>query len=166
MDRFLTHVGYEPLSFADRTHRVVWVDRFQLPVGIDDPGAALGLLVGDEAYRRTYAVVRELDKPVPAHGPYRIEAITRDSFEPVSEAEALAIISDFIDIPDLEPGETVERIRDKVEALIAEHPVRYRLGDLGKETEHETGWILNRFRELVVIDPTANSLILLVAAVV
>jgi hypothetical protein len=44
-------------------------------------------------------------------------------------------------------------------------PIRRRLKDLGKEALHEFGWVLHDFHELVLLNPAARCLELVVAAI-
>lgn len=161
----LEYAGRDFINFQDRSYRWVDIKHFRTPPDTAEQ-EALALLLTDAHYRDHYTSGDSHEKPTDnLHGPYWLDRITPEAFEPVDEHAALKTIADFAtDHGDL-GADVISKLDRDVYALIRASPIRRRLMDLGKDAFHEFGWVLHDFHELVLLDLVARRLELVVAAI-
>jgi hypothetical protein len=160
----LEYLGDDFVNFKDGSYGWVHMKRFRLPPGVTSQ-TALQLLLGHVRYRDFYTGANPHEEPSEReHGRYWLDRITTDSFEPVDEEAALNTIAAFVAAVGAVGPNVVASLESTVYPLIRAMPVRFRLRDLGDEDVHEWGWVLAHFNELVLVDPSAGQLALLVAA--
>lgn len=159
----LTYQAKLHISFG--AYQWVSIKLFRLPGHPIDDQAALRLLLRHVRYRDSYAGTGDKDM-VTLHGPYRLDAISIDSFTPADPASAEATLGAWAE----EYWALDEAARDWLERELYPR-VRnatscYRLADLGEDAQHDWGWVLGKtgFHELVVVDRVAGSLALVVAS--
>jgi hypothetical protein len=146
-------------------HAYRWVDlkRFRLPLMTWSDEQLLNALIRHDQFRDDYAG-GGVDPVGVRHGPYWLDRITDDAYEPVDETIAIDVLhvwaSQYGDLPQ-SLDETLER---DLYALVRAATSRYRLKTLGEGALHDWGGVHGEFHELVVIDRDANSLALMVAA--
>jgi hypothetical protein len=97
----------------------------------------------------------------PLHGCYRLDAVPPDAFVPVESAEALRLLDGWL--IESNEGEDIRsagllQALEPVRTLLTQGPVLYYLPDLGREAQHDWGWVLWYFREWVVIDHARRQL--------
>jgi hypothetical protein len=91
----LAYAGRDFINFQDRSYRWVDIKHFRLPPGASEQDA-LGLLLADVHYRDHYTSADSHEKlTANLHGPYWLDLITPEAFEPVDEHAALKTIADF-----------------------------------------------------------------------
>jgi hypothetical protein len=108
----------------------------------------------------------QTDDALPAvhrvHGPYLLDRVTLDAFQPCTGQLAETLILDWMGRDNCGQGPDVEGDLDGLLGIVRSFGMAYALNDLGTEAEHEFGWIVNPFLEIVGID-SARSLLWLVA---
>ncbi|WP_354638421.1 hypothetical protein [Kitasatospora camelliae] len=148
----------------DRCYRWVHLKRFHLPAEVPDDRSLLAAMIEHPEFRDTYDGAGLWQEP--RHGQWWSHHITPDTYRAVDEATASATIRTWADagwttaIPD-----TLDRrLRDAVHTPIQQATGRYALGPLPEGARHDYGPIHAQFHELVLIDRTLGTLLLLVAA--
>jgi hypothetical protein len=150
------------IKFANSTYQWVDIKLFRLAdPRIADP-AALALLLRHTHYPDSYAGAKATKSQ---HGPYRLDAITTDSFTIIDTASAEAMLRTWAE----QYAPLDEIARDQVERELYPR-VRtatccYRLTDLGEESKHDWAEVVGSggFHEFVLIDRRAGRLALVVA---
>jgi hypothetical protein len=139
--------------------------RFGVDEPADDP-ALIGALLGHVRYRDHYTSgeTEDLD-PGPLHGPYRLDAITPEAYEPITEDQANATIGEFIDLSGGAPTKLHDEIAAGLNPLIRSARSRFRLRHLPDEARHEFGWVLWEFREVLFVGTDGKQLTLVVMAI-
>jgi hypothetical protein len=151
------------IKFANSTYQWVDIKLFKLAdLRIADQ-VALKLLLQHAHYPDSYAGAKATRSQ---HGPYRLDAITTDSFTIVDTASAEATLRTWAE----QDAPLDEVARDQVERelypRIRTAACCYRLNDLGEESKHDWAEVVGSggFHEFVLIDRRAGSLALVVAS--
>lgn len=152
-ERSLERRGEEMLRVCDRSYRWISVKRFRVPEHPDWTSAdVVATLIAHPAYWDTYTGGDDIVPNV--HGPYRLDAIRVDSYQLVDVSTAAAILDGWLMQYGEVSDEQIEGDIGEVHRLIRDADIRLYLPDLGKEAQHETGWILHSgFVEFVIIGP-------------
>lgn len=152
-----------------------WVDikLFTLPADADDQ-TALALMIAHVRYRDSYASSTFADAKT-IHGPYRLSAITPETFTIVDAADVDTAIRTWAEhvIRDWDgnfvswPQAQREEMNREVYARIQRATVIYRLPDIRATAQHDWGDVVGSdagFHEVVIIDRSAGELALVVAS--
>jgi hypothetical protein len=162
----LSYVGQSAFSLDEGTW--AWV---MLTVFAAEPKAAtpdlLRALLAESTYQDDYV---GSGPGAPAHGPYRLECLSAESFAPVSPEEARSVIQDWAveladwanDAPVSEKLQT--RLDRQVYSLFDGAEV-LRLPEPGPKETHDFAWILgiHGYHEFLAIDRTSRRLTVVVA---
>lgn len=163
----LTHADGEQIDFRPNGGDYRWVDvqsfRF---AGEPRDADLLAAVVAHPSYAYSYAEPRGGTTPgTPGlHGPYRLEALSADSFVPTDKEVAIEHIRCWAG----KHGPLVDEVDAAVETMIARHLTRatsvHRLPDLRAIAEHEWGGFVgvDGFEEFVAIDRARCGLSLVV----
>jgi hypothetical protein len=142
----------------------VSIKLFAVAAGTDDDDV-LAALIHHVRYRDSYAASEFTDAGT-IHGPYWLNAITPQSFEPVSASDAEALIRTWAEYT--VPLADVDRaaMEREVYPRIADATRRYQLPDLRDTAQHDWGQTVgvDGFYEFVLIDRRINFVALLVAS--
>lgn len=153
-----THFVIEDRSFR-------WISVTELFMPPDGPTAAherLSALIGHPAYWYGYISPRAVQLGI--HGPYRLEEITPEAFQPLNATAAHRALNDWLLQYGPLPNDSNDADLDRVRRLIHEATSRFMLPDLGEAAQHEVGWILHSgFCELVLLGP-GDAVTLIVAS--
>ncbi|WP_217924595.1 hypothetical protein [Miltoncostaea oceani] len=159
----LVYEGYEHVRLDG--YRFIILKWFRLPDSVTTPAHALELLLRDAHYRDDYDTPDSQDWDTRTrHGPFRVDAITVQSFEPVSAAAASRALQDLADLHGGPSPEVAERLEDRVLRVVADAPSHWRLRDPGPAGRHDFSHILNDFVEIVTVDLDERVLVLVVGA--
>jgi hypothetical protein len=141
----------------------VLIKLFALPPNADDR-ELLALLIRHVRYRDSYAAPDFKDAKT-IHGPYRLNAITPETFFPVSAADAEALIRTWADYTVPLTDDDRAAMEREVYPRIQGATSRYQLSDMRDTAQHDWGYVVGSdgFHEFVLINRQANSLALLVA---
>lgn len=170
MEHELDYRGQAFINFRDffglsPDHAYRWVDlkRFALPSTAWSDTQLLDALIGHDEFRDDYAG-GGVDPVGVRHGPYWLNRISVEAYEPVDEMTAANIVrvwaSQYGELPQRLEA-TLER---DVHALVRAATSRYRLTVLGEDALHDWGGVHTEFHELVVIDRDTDTAALIVAA--
>lgn len=113
-----------------------------------------------------YQLWLKQNRPGPEHGPYVLSAISLDTFDQLNGQQARQVLIDWLNEDELqypEPGE-VEGDLDGILADLATAETVFHLHELGEDAEHATGWIVQPYLELIVIDLSDARQLRLIAA--
>lgn len=165
----------EPVTFVshDMVHfgsYFTWVNFKYFAIQPGTPDLLLvASLISSQQYHDHYAGQDPTDQTHHSlHGPYRLEAISPEVFEPISRQAARedlqAWVSSWVDHD--EDGPEVEARLDAEVLPKVDGDSLLRLPNLREHAEHEWGWVVggNGFLELVIINQDAAMLTLLVAS--
>ena len=161
----LTDEGARFVNFVNSTFQWIDVKLFGMSGQDLDDRAVLALLLAHVRYRDSYAGTGDEDMKT-IHGPFRLDAITVDSFVAVDAAAEIAALgawaTQFAPLPEA----VAEQVESEVYQRLRDATSRYRLVNPGKEQFHEWGGVVGSagFHELVVIDRSAGSVALIVAS--
>jgi hypothetical protein len=141
----------------------VLIKLFALPPNADDR-ELLALLIRHVRYRDSYAAPDFKDAKT-IHGPYRLNAITPETFFPMSAADAEALIRTWADYTVPLTDDDRAAMEREVYPRIQGATSRYQLSDMRDTAQHDWGYVVGSdgFHEFVLINRQANSLALLVA---
>ncbi|OHU52323.1 hypothetical protein BKG82_18835 [Mycobacteroides chelonae] len=166
---------YERTIFINPPVTRQWVDikLFTLPPDVDDQ-TALALMIAHVRYRDSYASSTFADAKT-IHGPYRLSAITPETFTIADAADvdtairtwAEHVIRDWDDDFVSWPQAQREEMDREVYARIHRATVIYRLPDIRATAQHDWGDVVGSdagFHEFVIIDRSAGELALVVAS--
>lgn len=170
MEQGLVYLDQVFVNFRDffkgsADHGFRWVDlkRFRLPPVAASDERLVNALIRHDQFRDDYAG-GGVDPGGVRHGPYWLDRVTGDAYEPVDERTAIDELHVWArQYGDLPPtlDATLERdVYPPVRAATS----RYRLKALGEDAHHDWGFVHDEFHELVVIDRDSTSMALLVAA--
>lgn len=161
----LTYEGTRFINFDNATFQWVNVKLFGLPGPDLDDRAVLSLLLANPRYRDSYAGTGDEDMET-IHGPFRLDAITVDSFAPVDAAAEIATLGEWAERFAPLPQAVAEQMETEVYRRVRDATSRYRLVNPGEDQFHEWGFAVgsNGFHELVAIDRAAGSVALIVAS--
>lgn len=100
------------------------------------------------------------------HGPYQLAAITPASYRLIGPDEAIAWLDEFCSLFESPPyGPLAGDIDAIVRRRLGQSTSVLRLGVLEPAAQHDCGWILGEFRELIAIRRDAAELTLLVMGI-
>ena len=154
----ITVVGNVTLRFrSDRR----WIDVKQFTF-VDDTSEVdlLARLTAHRQFKDGYIGSGPGDAAI--HGPYRLEAVTPDRYEPLDAATAIEWLDGFCALFDVFPPRCLaEDIDSVVRGRMRQAATLFRLR-VPDDAQHECGWILDEFRELVVIRRERRELLLVV----
>ena len=137
----------------DGTYRWLIVKRFTATGHATiDPSELLATLIAHPAYRDHFASP-DSETEAPIHGPYRLDAVTVDEFERVTPAKAEAIMRDWLDQFGAVASTQVDGDLESLLNIIRRSSLGYYLPDLGKTAQHDWGWIVNHFHDIVAVGP-------------
>ncbi|MGW8483713.1 hypothetical protein ACWGJP_11280 [Microbacterium sp. NPDC055903] len=161
----LTHQRSTFVNFREIGADFRWIDAQQYTLraaAIDQE--LLAALVTDVRYDYSYAEPRS-ERPKPGagiHGPYRLEAISSESFKPVSRADAVRRLEAWYHGVPEHFAMTVTRLIDE---LLPRDWALYELPDTRSENSHEWGNVIgvDGFHEFVAISPDRTCINLVVA---
>jgi len=168
MSEVVTFVSHELVIFRPFD---TWVDLKFFEIQTEAPDhSLLARLIEDVQYHDHYAGQDPSEQSQnDLHGPYWLDAITAEVFEPVSGASAGQELREWVS----SWADPQDEDRPEVEAKLAADVLPHldgdsilRLPDLRQTAEHEWGWVVGNagFHEFVVINRAAATLTLLVAS--
>ncbi|MFC5183847.1 hypothetical protein [Actinomadura harenae] len=166
----LVHLDSSFINFRDfdfgegSLHGYRWVDgrHFRLPPEVPDDRAALAALISHPQFRDTYDGAGVQDWP--RHGRWWLDRITPDTYEAVDAAAVVDIIHSWANQHGNVPEPLASRLRREIYAPTRKATGRYLLRQLPEDAFHDYGPIHIDYLELVLIDRSAGTLDLLVAA--
>jgi hypothetical protein len=146
------------------TRRWVDIKVFGLPVDLDDR-TALASMITHVRYRDSYASA-DFEDAKTIHGPYRLDAITPQTFTVADPAEAEGLIRTWAEYYGRWYDVDREAMHREVYARIHRAAVIYQLPDIRANAQHDWGDVVggDGFHEFVVIDRAAGELALVVAS--
>jgi hypothetical protein len=171
-DREQGFINFRDFDFDNPgDHGYRWVDlkHFGFSSGSSDDGDAsddrrlLAALIADVRFRDDYAG-GGVEPAGTRHGPYWLDRVSVDAYRPVDEATADGILCGWACRYGTVPGALRDRLEREVHALVRAATGRYLLRDLGESEFHDWGGVHGEFHELVLVDRTARTLTLIVAA--
>lgn len=152
----LERTGRWMVRLRDRSYRWIDVKEFK-SYGFEAMASrdVLLALLDHPSYRDDYASP-DGETEAPIHGPYRVEAITGEAFDPVTAAEAVTELKTWLEMYGTVPSDQIEGDFAEVVRLIENGQSRFRLRDLGKQALHEWGWVVGSqgFHEFIIIGPS------------
>jgi len=160
-DTNLTVVANVLLRFrSDRR----WIDvkHFAFLSNPDDR-RLLATLISHRQFRDAYIGSGPGDHPV--HGPYTLAAVKMDLYQSVDAATATRWLDDFCALFDLCPPPCLEMDIDSVVRQRLKHSTTIFRLPLLEGGQHDCGWILEEFRELVIISRDQRELALVVMGI-
>ena len=166
-------VGHDVVCMAELTYAWVRLEHFTFDVAQDDR-AVLAELIASDPYAWDFATAPLPPHPLwldrtRVHGPWLLEEITVDGFQPVSSGAAISVIDKWINENELldsddEQRETVRARLEPVYELLRSGSV-FQLDNPSDYTTRE--WLYmggTGFHEFVVIDRSSGSLHVIVAS--
>ena len=146
-----------------------WIDlkHFRIDPSTTSGVEALRLLIADVRFRDHYAEATSHEKDSEElHGRYWLRAISAASYTAIDHATAREVITKFAERYSSaeRAAARVELVTDRVFPILDHADEFFRLKDLGNEAEHDWGWVLDDFTEIVVIDHERGRLSLVVAS--
>lgn len=146
-------------------HAFRWVDlkRFRLSRTAWSDAQILEALIRHDQFRDDYAG-GGVDPVGTRHGPYWLDRISVDAYEPVDETTATRVLHGWASQYGELPGTLKATLERDVYPLVRAATSRYRLKALGAYALHDWGGVHGEFHELVVIDRAISSSALIVAA--
>lgn len=153
------------IGFANSTRQWVDIKLFNLPRQRISDREALGLVSRHIRYRDSYAGTGDEDM-VDIHGPYRLDAITTDSFSAVGSASAEATLRWWAECNAALPSTARDELEHDLYARIRAATAVYQLTGVGEAEWHDWGYVvgMSGFNEFVLIDRAADALALVVAS--
>ena len=155
-------VGNVGLGFRGGDYRWIDLKLFDLTPGATDAELLAGMIAHPH-FRHCYIGDVPGHEPHIGHGPYRLESVSPASYRRIEAVEALRWLGDFCRLyGDEPPAPLAADIERVVAGRIRMADGVYRLeGD--PSGFHDAGWVLDEFRELVLIrrDPPELSLVVM-----
>ena len=109
----------------------------------------LSALVSHHQFRDGYIGSGPRDQPV--HGPYWLVAVTCERYELIESSAGIESLDEFCRLGDRNPPRSLaEDIDSVVRRRIKRSTALFRLPPL-ENAQHDSGWVLGEFRELVAI---------------
>lgn len=161
----LTFVDTCFVNFEDSTYRWVDIKRFSVASAMTSDEAILEAVIRTPQYRDHYTTPDSQSDTGTLHGPYLLSCIAASVFEKCGRDRGLEVMREFSHLFDVQPSPDVRGELDTLvfEPLAAASAV-FRLKELS-DAQHEFGWVLDEFRELIVISADRTEVVLLVAAI-
>lgn len=148
--------------FHDRSYRWIDVKRFPWD-GVGDDRSVLEALIGSPHYRDTYLSADPHLADGTVHGPYRVDRISPEDFEHLSETDARAVVEEFRTLYQPPAAELI-RTMDSITQPLLHRSTCYRLRPV-EDAEHDVSLILEEFRELVSVSRARAEVALIVMAI-
>lgn len=123
-----------------------------------DAAEVLRLLIADQTFRDTYT--GDNGHP-PVHAIYEIDAISVDSYEPITKDQALTTIDAYCARFEM-PQEETGGLQRSVMQPIRNASDIFRIRDLGDTARHEAGWILDDYDEIIALNRQTGSTTMIV----
>ncbi|WP_433663190.1 hypothetical protein ACQPW1_14245 [Nocardia sp. CA-128927] len=133
-----------------------------LTVEVDDR-ATLDALINQVEYRDDY-VGGGVDPAGTRHGPYWLDRLSPDVYEPVTGQNVVEIVREWLAECGTVPRELEDTIQRQVFDSVMGSANSYVLRDLDKSAINDYGDVHTEFHEIVVIDRTAQKVRLIVAS--
>jgi hypothetical protein len=138
----------------DGTYRWINIKRFrQDPPGLPRKQDILPVLIAHPSYRDDYASpTGETEAPI--HGRYRLDAISPDVFDEVASSHASEVLNTWMDQFGPLDRDGVVGDLDEVFELLRRSPLVLQLRNLGKDAQHDWGWVVGGagFHEFVAVE--------------
>ncbi|GAB0105907.1 hypothetical protein JMUB6875_48890 [Nocardia sp. JMUB6875] len=167
MDGVLTFDHELTIHLDPGTYHWISVKVFRFESAQPNHEQLLSALIAHPRYRDHYATDFAEQGTHALHGPYRLDAITADTFTPTTAEAARTLLQDWANTASGSVPVKVQRELDERVFAWLGLGVLYRLPDLRPGAEHDWGWVvgaINGFHELVSIDHKNRILTLVVAA--
>lgn len=166
-EELLIYQGVEFINFRNHTYQWVSIKLFTLPADADDNGI-LALLTRHVRYRDSYNGTGDKDMET-IHGPYKLSAITPESFFSVSAGDIESLIRTWAEYAAPLPAPRRIELERELYPRIREATSSYQLLDLRDTAQHDEGWgtsvgSITGFFELVLFNRHAGTLALVVAS--
>ena len=121
-----------------------WIDGLGYHAsGYSTEGDIIRALIAEPWYQHSYISPRG-ETPDPdahaIHGPYRLDAMSEDSFVPCTRVDALARLNRWLDENDSTP-QMVHDFQLVIDRLLPAGHKIYELSGLGESAQHESGFI-------------------------
>ena len=157
-------VGAAVLHYRDNSRRWIDVRHFIFPEPATDQDL-LARLIASRQFRNGYMGGPDWADPNPIHGPYRLETISPDCYRLIDSSEAAAWLDDFCSLfqAPAHPALAAD-IESVVRRRLREADSVFQLPELD-DAQHDTGWVLHEFRELVLIRRNLAELSLVVMGI-
>lgn len=163
---------HQPITFEHErtvhldqgTHHWVSIKQFRIDPAQPDH-SLLAALVADPRYRDHYAGGDAADHD--HHGPYRLEHISAETFQPVGGAAAREVLELWAgDATGGAPSAHVQRDLEQHVYPVLVGPSLFHLPDLRPGAEHDWGWVVGQqgFHEFVAVDRVEHIMTLIVAS--
>lgn len=123
-------------------------------------------LVAHDRFRDNYATATSHDDGGELHGPYELGAVDATSYETVDLGDVVVTFAKFAALY-CNADEAVAQLRlfdSEVLPLIDKSTAFFRLRDLGEAAQHDWGWVLEHFTEVVAVGGLQGTVTLVVAA--
>lgn len=163
----LTYEHGQVVYLDKGTYHWVSLKRFHIDQDLTD-GELLSALIAHWAYHDHYAGEDAIKQDHHSlHGPYRLECITAETFQPARPAVAHALLQAWAE--EATAGSPSAPVQSELDAKVyplLEAVALYQLPGLRPEAEHDWGWVVGKeaFLEYVSIARTGRVLTLIVAA--
>lgn len=163
----LVYQGEVFINFRNHAYQWVSINIFELSGDVDDR-EALTLLVRHVRYRDSYNGTGDKDMET-IHGPYKLTAITPESFCPASAEEIETLIRTWAEYAAPLPDSRRVEMERELYPRLRESTSSYQLPDLRDTAQHDEGWgssvgSATGFFEFVLIDRPKRSVALVVAS--
>ncbi|MFD7734132.1 hypothetical protein ACFV6F_27595 [Kitasatospora phosalacinea] len=160
-----TFVNFRDHPFPDgRGHGFRWVDlksfRFARDCRDQD---LLTAVVAHEQFRDDYAG-GGVDPDGLRHGPYWLNVISPDEYQPVSCDRTALVLEEWVKQYGGLPNSLEDALDATLRAAVNSASRLYCLRDLGSDAFHDWGGVHGEFHEFVAVDDDRQALTLLVAA--
>ncbi|MGQ4601049.1 hypothetical protein [Nocardia sp. R6R-6] len=159
-------INFRDFEFdAESSHRFQWIDlkKFDLSAVASDDKSILNALIASDEFKDDY-VGGGVDPQGTRHGPYWLDRISADSYRLVGESTVVGILEKWVGRCGNAPRQLQESIGHQLFSPASAASSRYVLDDLGKSATNDYGDIHIEFHEIVLIDRTAQSVLLAVAS--
>lgn len=129
----------------------------------------LSAMLSDPMYDYSYAEPRRPGEALPRkdlHGPYRVDALSEDSFVEVGKEAAQARLRQWANTHGPLPTHLADEFARFIDAHLPGGHLILELPDMRATSSHDWGWVIGSdgFLEFVVIAPDLRSLTLFVAS--
>jgi len=154
------------INFKDQTYRWIDIKRFQYKCDPVDSKILLSILIADRHYRDSYDLENShIEDSKTIHGPYLLSRISVASFDRADIEGVKTSLNKFCEYAGVLPAkEVTRRIKRDVFDQVRRATGVYRLRRL-QNAKHDRGWVLDEFREFVIIDGVQKELLLVVGAI-
>jgi hypothetical protein len=161
----LEYLGWHSYNFGDDSYRSVSIKRFAASRAVADAPLLVELLKHPR-YRDHYAHGdTELTDCGPFHGPYRLDALTLAAYEPVSSDKGIAMLEEFAAMDGGSPAQVLAELAANVHPLIRTARACFQLRELGEDSQHDFGYVLDAFHEIVAVGNEGTIIAVIVACI-